>query len=331
MRQLAGLKKKQRIDVFNAILKGQVERGEIAMRFDQNDLTAFARQLEYIYAETYNIEYPAFECRALFPSDNRIPDWAETWSYKQFNRVGSARILNDYADDAPAVDLTGKEFSGKVAPIRQKFTYSIQELRTGAATGISLDKERATAARDAMEQKLDELCCFGDANYSIVGVLDATGTGIPITSLAAAGTWIGGKTPIQIIADMSAAANAPSEATLGLRKPDTMLVPLTRYNYIASTAMGAQNDTTILAFFLKNNPYIKRVMPWSRLETAGASSSKRLFVFSSDPKAIALQIPQEFEMFQPQPKNLSWQVDCHMRTAGVKVPYPLAHTFMDGI
>ena len=48
----------------------------------------------------------------------------------------------------------------------------------------------------------------------------------------------------------------------------------------------------------------------------------------SDPRAN--MIPQEFEQFPPQPRNLSLIIPCHKRFGGVSLRYPMAITYMDG-
>ena len=46
---------------------------------------------------------------------------------------------------------------------------------------------------------------------------------------------------------------------------------------------------------------------------------------------VELIIPQEFESFPPQARNLSFVVNCHARVGGVSWRYPLAAAYMDGL
>jgi len=45
----------------------------------------------------------------------------------------------------------------------------------------------------------------------------------------------------------------------------------------------------------------------------------------------ALQIPQDYEEFDPQLDGLVFKVPCHQRVGGTIIYYPIAVLYMDGI
>jgi hypothetical protein len=53
--------------------------------------------------------------------------------------------------------------------------------------------------------------------------------------------------------------------------------------------------------------------------------------YRKDPNVLELIVPQEFEQFPPQERNLEVVINCHMRCGGVVCYYPLAISFGDGI
>jgi hypothetical protein len=130
---------------------------------------------------------------------------------------------------------------------------------------------------------------------------------------------------------MNSAVHTIVTTTKEAEKPDTMLLPVDKYAYIASTPLQAGSDTTILQFFLRNSPYITSVEPWDKLTGAGAGPTNRMMVYRRDPDALQLVIPQEFESFPPEQEGLNSVIACHARTAGVQCYYPMSVLYADGI
>jgi hypothetical protein len=130
---------------------------------------------------------------------------------------------------------------------------------------------------------------------------------------------------------MNGAAAAIPLNTKNVEKPDTMLLPIDLYAYVATTPLQSGSDTTILTFFLKNSPWVKQVEPWEKLSTAGSGSTNRMVVYKRDPSKLQLVIPQEYEEFPPVPKGLTADIACHARIGGVRCFYPMSVVYADGV
>src|SRR5215467_13234664 len=89
-----------------------VDRGlkSMGLRCDANETALFARQLEYIYTQTYDIEYPDLKARQLIPVDTRVPSGADSFTYTQYDKLGEAIIVHNNAQDFPNADIVGKQF-----------------------------------------------------------------------------------------------------------------------------------------------------------------------------------------------------------------------------
>ena len=71
---------------------------------------------------------------------------------------------------------------------------------------------------------------------------------------------------------------------------------------------------------------------WHKLDLADAAGTgPRMVTYQRDPEVLELVIPQEFEQFPPQARNLAFVVPCHARVGGVVVYYPLAIVYTDGL
>ena len=108
-----------------------------------------------------------------------------------------------------------------------------------------------------------------------------------------------------------------------------MLIPINEYTLIASTTRSSTSDTTILQYFLTNNPFIKSVEWLEEAKTAGAGATPRIVVYKRDPDYLTLEIPQDFEQFPPQEKGLAFKVPVHQRIGGVLIYYPLSMAYAD--
>lgn len=303
------------------------------MRLDANESAFFTRELEHVKARSYDTKYKPRKAFTLLPISTEAASGSESVTYRKYTGVGIARIVSDYANDFPRVDVYGEEVTVKNHGVGTSFGYSIKEIRNSRMTGKNLDARRAQFARQANDDKINAIAWSGDASHNIVGFIDATGITeytVPNDGTGTTKTWTT-KTPDQIIRDLAGLVSAIITPTNGVEAPDTVLLPIAQYQYIANTRMSDGNDKTILRYFLDNNPYIKTIDWLPELAGAGASSTNRMMAYSRDEMHVTLEIPQMFEQFAPQQENMEFKVPCYSETAGVIVYYPLAVAYGDGI
>ena len=126
-----------------------VRNGLISMQghADANETAMFTRQLEAIYAQTYDIKYPDNKARMLIPADGRPGPGAESFTYRQFDIFGEARVIHNYANDFPNAEVQGKEFNQKIKGIGVSYQYTIQDLRAASMAGVPLEERKASAFR----------------------------------------------------------------------------------------------------------------------------------------------------------------------------------------
>lgn len=301
--------------------------------FDANESVFLQRQLDYIKTQTYDIKYAELKARKLIPVSSEADPGAEKIFYRQYDQAGLAKIIANYGDDLPRADVKGSEFFAVVKTLASSFAYNFQEMRSAAYGNVPLEQRRANAARRAIAQLENSISFFGDTASGLVGMFNApniTTVTIPADGTGATKTW-STKTPDQILRDMNLVANTVVSVSLGVEIPDTMLLPLAQYNYVASTARSANSDTTILNYFLQNNPYIKEVEWVNELLGAGASSTDRMFAYRRSPEVLTMEVPSDFEQLELEIRNLEYKVPCVERFGGVLIYYPLALAYGDGI
>lgn len=306
----------------------QAEMARRAVRLDAGETAALARQLEFIYAKTYDVRYAELKARRFIPVDTSVDPGAEFYTYRQWDMMGMAQIIANYADDLPRVDTLAKEYPAPIKSLGASYGYSIQDLRRSAMAGSQLDARRAKAARRAHEQAVDEIAAFGNADAGLGGFTN--NANVPLVAPDNA-PW-SSATALEILADLNKLSNSIVLTTLETFEPDTLLLDTASFQLINTLPMSTTGDAdkTVLRFFLDNNPYISNVDQWTKLTDAGAAGVTRLVCYKRDPEVVELVIPQEFEQFPPQARNLEFVIPTHNRIGGVSVRYPLAMAYMDG-
>lgn len=299
----------------------------MGFRFDADESAFFERELETILAKTYDIKYPELMHRNFVPVSNEVNPGATSRTYRQFDRVGVAKFITNNAKDLPRADVTGLEFTGPVREIGIGYGWTLKELMSAQMAGRPLNSLRASAARRATEELLDNTACFGAPNFGIVsGFLNDAA--VPIT--AAGGVW-STRTPAQNIADVSASYARVAVATLNVHRPDTLALPDAAYTHISTTPRSDNSDLTTLQYMLQNFPFLDAIEPWYRLNAASAGGGGRMVLYKRDPEILGQDIPLEFTQLAPQEQGLELLVPTWAMTAGTRIQYPLAIDYVDDV
>lgn len=307
-------------------------------RLDDDESIFFGRQLESVKSQTYDKKFTELKARSLCPVSFDAGPGAESIKYEQFDMVGQARIITDYANDFSTADVKAKEFVSPIKSLGSSYKYSIQEIRAAAFAGKPLVQRKANAAKRTVMQLENRICYFGDADHNLPGWF--TNANIPDVALPAdggtSGTDFADKigTPDKIIRDLNSIANAVVNQSNGVHSPDTMLTPLAQFTLTSSTPRTGTSDTTVMAYFLANNPFISQ-WEWVN-ELAAANSFGNLaadtaLAYKRDPDNLSLEVPQDFEQFAPEQKALAFNVAVHQRIGGTLIYYPLSMAKSDDV
>ena len=318
------MKSRQWIKTFISKVKKNPDLREDGLRFDAGQTTMFQRQLEYFIRELFNVEYPEHKSKMFFPVDNSAPNGTTTVTHRQYDTAGRAKVIANYADDIPLVNVIGTEFPTQVVGLGAGYEISIQDLRAAAMAGVPLEAELADAARNAIELGIDEVAAVGDADAGLVGFLNHAS--IPLVAPDNA-PW-SGATPDEIVADIEKLWASIAVATNQIHMPDTLLLDPASWGHLNQRM--TDTDVNIKKYLLANLENLKGLDQWYRLTDAGAASTTRIMAYQRTPRTGRIIIPQEFEQFSPQQRNYSYIVPCHARVGGAKIPYPFAFAHMDG-
>ena len=312
-------------------------------RFDSEDAASvfFARELDYVKAQSYDVEYPELTALNLFPISSEADEGAETITYYTYDKKGLAKVIDNYSTDLPRADVDGKPTSAAIKSLGASYGYSAQEMRASRLAGKSLDTRKAEAARFAIDSKTNMIAWAGDAESGLMGVL-SSGQSIPLFVIpenASHKTKWTEKSADEILADVNGMAKAVAKVTKNVERPDTLCVPAEVYMDIATRRIP-DTDTTVLSFILDHSPYIKDVVNAAELDAdsigtnpyaAESGGQGVAFLFTKDRRKLSLENPMPFNQYPVQAKNLEVIVPCEARTAGVIVYYPLSAIIAVGV
>ncbi len=329
---------------FNALMRSDIPQSLVetkGMRFDDAEDASlyFARELDYIKAQSYDVEYPELTALSLFPISNEVNPGAETVTYYSYDKTGVAKIINNYATDLPRADVKGKPSTGYVKSVGASYGYSVQDMRASRMASKSLDVRKAEAARYAVDFELNRIAWAGDKENGLIGVLSPEND-IPLYTVpngASGKTSWESKTADEILADLNGMQKQVSRTTKNVERPDTLALPADVYIDI-STRQIPNTGYTVKKFLLENAPYLKDIVSAAELQADAedtnpyAAQGKNVaLLFKKDARKMSIEHPLPFYQHPLQTKGLEIVVPCEARTAGAIIYYPLSALIAVGV
>jgi hypothetical protein len=288
----------------------------------RQDASVFAaRQLEYVKSRTYDRKLPPMKGLQLVPPASDAPEWAETITYYQFDTVGIAKVIANYADDLPRADVSRVEKTISVKTLGSSYGYNVNELSTSVALGTNLPERKATAARRAIDIKENTIAMVGDSEYGLYGLLNHPNIG----ETTITGGWTASTPAATILADLQAIVTAVRVQSKGVHRVNRLALATADYSLITTMPRSDNTDTTVAKFFLDNNPGVVLEEVYE-LTAAGDGGGNLIIAGEFSEENMWLERPMAFNQLPAQERNLELVVNCMSRIAGVSVPYPLAFT-----
>ncbi len=308
-------------------------------RFDHMDAREnmyFSRQLEHIRAKIAEFEFPDLKALKWVPMSEPVGAGKTEYTVRDEEMVGDVKLAATMTSRQGSVNVKDGETTSKIRSLQNHYKYSIQDIREAMSEGRDLSTRLAKAAKLAIAQKMDNILLLGDGTAAFMGLfglfkLSNTNTyTVPADGTGASALWTA-KTPDLILRDMNGMVFKIVTDSLEVEIPDTMLLPLSAYNHIATTPRSSTSDTTILEYFLRTNPHIKRIDTSTKLENAGSGNVARAVVYKKDPDKVEAVVPVPFEQFAPQTEGVMTITECHARVGGVVPIKVKSILYADGI
>lgn len=313
-----------------------------ATHFDSADDASifFARELDFVKSQSYDVEYPELTALSLFPLTSEADPGAETITYYTYDKTGMAKVIDNYSTDLPRADVNGKPSYARVKSIGDSYGYSAQEMRASRLAGKRLDVRKAESARYQIDRLNNQIAWAGDEASGLMGVL-SEGQNIPLYTIGAGATsnktkWTE-KTADEILEDINGMVRQVAKTTKNVERPDTLCLPADVYVDI-STRRIPDTSISVLKYLLDHQPYIKKIVSAAELDADATDTNPYAkngdgvaFLFTNNARKLAIENPMPFYQYPIQVHNLETTVPCEARTAGVIVYYPMSALIAVGV
>ncbi len=299
--------------------------------------------LTYFYSEVYEIEHadlPAWQGDIL-KIDRTVDPAVEKYVWYEKDLVGVARASNSYAaEDIPIVaGPMAHPNQGNIVPALVGMELNFMDMRRAAAAArngkpsFDIDRSMSEACMRSLAEFGHFLWLYGDSVLGIDGLHNHPAVQT-ITLLG--GPW-SGKTPAQILTDLTTMLNTIPNSSLGQlgdRKKIKIFLPPLQYQQASTQIISAAGDKSVLSYFketygLRDDQIVEMYelqASNSQVYTGGPqglTADRALVVYQtgdvrSDPVFV---LPQDIEMPAPPRQNgLSETTFYHARYGGMKLP-----------
>lgn len=295
-------------------------------------------QLHRIESEVYMTRYPSFDISRFMTVDTSGDMWDVGTVVYSMDSVGQAEFIGGSAFDMPYASTNMSQGTRNFHLAAIGYEWNTQELQLAAKLGRSLSSDKAQAAVLSADRFIYGIAMTGKTprGESEKGWTGFTNNGsAPSAQVANDGTgssrlW-SAKTPDQILRDINDALTAVETGTGETHIANTLVLPTSSYNYIATTRVG-QGDGTILAFLQANNVAGEAltILKSRELETAGTGSSKRMIAYDNNPQVLKFMLPGAHQFLPAfQKSSLVYEVGGLMNVGGCDVRLPKAIVYRD--
>lgn len=295
-------------------------------------------QLYRIEAEVYMERTPSFDINRFVPVDSSGDMWDIGTLVYSMQDFGRAKFLAAEAFDMPYASTKSGQGVRDFHLAGIGYEIGVPEMTRAARLGRQLDSDNARAAVKASDRFVYGVCMTGlNAN----GENEKGWTGFvnnasaPSAQVAADGTgssrlW-SAKDADLILRDINDAITTVETGTGETHVANTLVLPTTRYNFIATKRVG-DTGSTILQFLQANNAAGEalQILKSRALETAGTGSTTRMVAFDKSPEVLRFFLPGPHQFYPPFYKNtFVYEVAGLMNVGGLDVRLPKAIVYRD--
>jgi hypothetical protein len=299
---------------------------------DAQQVNAFLMpQLLMVEQGVYMIKYPLADYAEYMPVDTAGTIWTAGSIFYSGDIAGKPEWFDVAADDMPYADSSRTQFLQENWMAAIGYKWNRLDLERGQQLGVNVLADKAGAATTSAERFIHKTAMLGDGLKFATGFLNN-----PLaTTVTASAAITAATTGTADVAILNTALTSVETNTNETYRADTLALPTSTYNILASKPMP-NTGMSVLAYMQANSVIgpatIKRTF---RLETAGASATKRMIAYTNSRDVHRFHLPGGgHQLFNSQPYQkgpFSWEVPGLMAIGGYENRIPKAITFTDGI
>lgn len=293
---------------------------------DSDALNFLISQLAYVEGKIWETKYTEIMYDRLIPVSFEAGEWATSIEVHFRDGFTQGKFLGAAGDDIPFAQVNKGRDQIPVRYAGIGYEYTLEELRQSMVHDQPLDVLQAMQARRGYEEHCQNVALNGDTARGLQGLLTHTG----ITTAAAATTYAAAASIDALLTLVNEPINAIINNSNGIEVPDRYLLPLTQFNYLATTRLNTVSDATVMDFLKMKNAATARTGKPMEFVAVPQLTNKSM-VYKSDPSIMVMHIPMPLRFVAPQPINLKVRVPGEYKIAGLEVRYPGACVYRTGI
>lgn len=311
-------------------------------QYDGDTLNSLRRDFNQIEKEAYDLPRESLDAIMSAPIKGGISKGAQTYTVRTITKLGMAKVISADAKDLPPVSLAFKKNTVEIHNVGASYKFTNEELDGAAFAGIPLESLDARAARQTIDEKVDEIIYVGEKDWGLLGLLtnpNVTRT-VAATGASTSKKWKD-KTLDEITADIQTMVNAVFEATKGPRgsgtvTPNTLKVPREAYTSLTTRTKGVDSDVTFLKALLdrfapQGITAIECCNSAAGVGTIDNNPVDRALLYKKAPENVFSILPVVFKVLPAQYVGLSIIYNCVARTGGTAWRRPTTGVYMDGV
>ena len=315
----------------------------ILSQYDGDTLNSLRRDFNQIEREAYDLPRENLDAIMSAPIKGGINKGAQTYTVRTITKLGMAKVIAADAKDLPPVSLAMKKETVEILPVGASYKFTQEELNAAAFAGIPLESLDARAARQTIDEKVDEIIYVGEKDWGLQGLLTNPNVTRTVASNNAAGTskkWKD-KTLDEITADIQTMVDAVFNATKGPRgsgtvTPDTLKLPREAFTSLSTRYKGVDTNLTFLqavkdAFAPQGIKNIECCNSAAGVGVVNDTPADRALLYKKSPENVFSIVPLVFRVLPPQASGLSVTFNCYARTGGTAWRRPTTGCYMDGV
>lgn len=297
----------------------------------------YISELSAMEARVYETPYATVTYLEDIPLNSSVQEYATHWNYRSYDGVTMGKFIGANAKDLPRVAQSAQLHQVEIGYAGVECHYTLDELRTTAATNMPIDTMQAQLAYRGSEEHSQRVAYFGDADRKMDGLFNnpnVTKTGATIDYKVATGQQLFNLLNDPIFAVIKASKNYHTPG-VALFFPDL-------WKQANSTLMTGYTDRTVMEHFKINNSYtlmtgreidikIRFQLQADNLAEGGVDNGgkDRYMVYDKSETNLAMVKPIPFRMLAPQLEGLGITVPCEYKFSGTEFRYPLAAMYVD--
>lgn len=274
------------------------------------------------------------QCIAMSNVDTSVPVGAEQVSKRVTDEAGMGAFISAVGANIPTVSMSAGKIKIPVetaAIMTHIDTDEANKIQYGY--GQSIAAEHGGIMRRGSERHIEKAFFYGSPSVGFYGYLNFPG--VPVVAAAANISTLTGIEIVELFTDLY---NSVMNQTKNIWKPDTLDMPYTQYNFIASQVFSAGNSSNVFTLEMVQKALTAlagkpvEIKAIRHLQGAGAGAVDRAKLYTKNVMDNQyMPFPETFNMLSPQEAGLGVNVFARYRFGSYYELNPLSGAYLDGI